>query len=71
MKDKRNKNAQRQVIVVSSGVPEDELQGVDNTQALNEFDVQKTAESANLYPAIAQGYPVSGFKDVTKKEYKE
>ena len=63
-----NKDKEKQIIVVSSGVSDGEAENVDGFQALNEFDVQKTAETENLYPAIAQGYPVSGFKDIIKPD---
>ncbi|MBR0466483.1 MAG: hypothetical protein IJJ40_03205 [Clostridia bacterium] len=58
----------RHIIVVSSGIENSEFERIDEGHAMSEFDIQKTAESANLYPAIAQGYPVNGFKDAVKED---
>ncbi len=33
-----------------------------------EFDVQLTADTDNEFPAIAHGYPITGFKDLENKE---
>ena len=64
----KDKNGEKQIIIVSAGVSDGKADNVDGFSALGEFDVQKTAETANLYPAIAQGYPVSGFKEITKPD---
>lgn len=64
MKRKEKKN----IFVVPSGITEGEFQMTDNADPLIEFDVQKTAESVNLYPTIAQGYPISGIKDIERED---
>lgn len=62
------KRRKKPLIVVSSGIADDEFQAEISHNSISEFDVQKTAESEFLYPAIAQGYPVSGFKDIKKNK---
>ena len=56
------------IIVVSSGIENSEFERIDDGHTMSEFDIQKTAESVNLYPTIAQGYPVNGFKDFEKPD---
>ena len=66
--EEKNNDTKRPIIVVPDGVAELGLEDSVFSPHLAEFDVQKTAESEDLYPAIAQGFPVSGFKEIYKKD---
>lgn len=63
-KDKKS----RQLLIVPSGTVSEDGGFEDREAVMSEFDIQKTAESENFYPAIAQGIPISGFKDAVKKD---
>lgn len=58
----------RQILIVPSGITGIDIGDSENQAPMTEFDIQKTAESENMYPAISQGYPISGFKDAVKED---
>lgn len=61
------KKNSRQVAIVPAVYSDDSLNEsvfASDYSDFFEFDVQKTADTENDFPTIAQGYPISGFKDV-------
>lgn len=66
----KEKFKRRQIAVVPAAPEEQFFQDTITEWNYSEFDVQPTADTENEFPVIAQGYPISGFKEIDKRNEK-
>ncbi len=61
----------RQIAVIPAVNQNSDLYDTVTEWNFSEFDVQPTADTENEFPVIAQGYPISGFKEIKKQQERD